>query len=110
MSYNGTLSEQQIKIKSAQIINYSLSFLGENAKNAIFYHFMRSRNLNKVEEIIDYIDEFEDFLIGIFGYGATFILPIIVNRLYNQFKVEPQSFAQISLSYALKEIRRKMVQ
>ncbi|MCS7185073.1 MAG: hypothetical protein NZ870_04035 [bacterium] len=110
MEYDETLSERQIKIKSAQIINYSLSFLGENAKNAILYHFMKSKNLTTLEEIIDHIDEFEDFLIGIFGYGATFILPLIVNRLYNQFRIEPQSFAHTSLSKALKEIRRKTVQ
>lgn len=110
MDYGESLSEQEIKIKSAKIINYSLSFLGENAKNAIFYHFMKNKNLRSVEEIIDHIDEFEDFLIVIFGYGATFILPLIVNRLYSQFQIEPQSFVQTSLSMALNDIRRRMVQ
>lgn len=110
MTYNELVSEKQLKSKSIQIINYSLSFLGENAKNAIFYHFMKNKKLNTIEDIIDYIDEFEEFIIGVFGYGATSILPIIINRLYNQFNVEPHSFAQLSLAKAIKDIKQRMVQ
>ncbi|MBC7092339.1 MAG: hypothetical protein H5T50_10620 [Nitrososphaeria archaeon] len=110
MTYNELVSEKQLKSKSIQIINYSLSFLGENAKNAIFYHFMKNKKLNTIEDIIDYIDEFEEFIISVFGYGATFILPIIINRLYNQFNVEPHSFTKLSLAKAIKDIKQRMVQ
>lgn len=110
MEYNTKYSEKQIKSLSAKVINYSLSFLGENAKNAIFYHFMKNKNLNTIEDIIDHIDEFEDYLISVFGYGATFILPLIINRLYDHFNMEPLSFAQLSLSTTIKDIKRRIVQ
>jgi len=110
MTYSDTYPEKRVKSKSAEIINYSLSFLGENAKNAIFYHFIKSRKLNTLEDIVDHIDEFEEYLIEVFGYGATFILPLIVNRLYNQFNVEPCTLSQLSLSKAMKDIRQRIVQ
>jgi len=105
MIYNG-----QVKVKVAQIINYSLSFLGENAKNAIIYQFMSSNNLVSEEELADHIEDFESYLTDIFGYGVSFILPSMVNRLYNQFNISPRSIAKLTLTKAISEIKRRYVQ
>ena len=100
----------QTKVKVVQIINYSLSFLGENAKNAIIYKFMSSNNLREEEELVDHIEDFEVFLTTIFGYGISFILPSMINRLYNQFNISPRSIAKLTLTKAMSEIKRRQVQ
>ena len=102
--------DNQVKVKVVQIINYSLSFLGENAKNAIIYQFMSSNNLVSEEELADHIEDFEAYLNDIFGYGVSFILPSIVNRLYNQFNISPRSIAKLTLTRAISEIKRRHVQ
>ncbi len=102
--------DSQTKVKVVQVINYSLSFLGENAKNAIIYKFMSSNNLREEEELADHIEDFEVFLTNIFGYGVSFILPSMINRLYNQFNVSPRSIAKLTLTKAISEIKRRHVQ
>jgi hypothetical protein len=102
--------ECQVKTKVVQIINYSLSFLGENAKNAIIYQFMNNNHLASEEELADHIEEFESYLTSIFGYGVSFILPSMINRLYNQFDICPSSIARLTLAKAISEIRRRQVQ
>ncbi|MEM3404541.1 MAG: hypothetical protein QXJ17_08405 [Nitrososphaeria archaeon] len=102
--------DNQVKVKIAQIINYSLSFMGENSKNAIIYHFMTSNNLKSEEELVDHIEDFEAYLTSVFGYGVSYILPAMINRIYNQFNICPSSIASLTLTKALSEIKQRKAQ
>ncbi|MGQ9781521.1 MAG: hypothetical protein ACUVQ8_04625 [Nitrososphaeria archaeon] len=104
------IADNQVKVKVAQVINYSLSFLGENAKNAIIYQFMNNHHLVSEEELADHVEDFEAYLTNIFGYGVSFIFPAMINRLYNQFNICPRSIARLTLTKAISEIKRRQIQ
>ncbi|MGD0329064.1 MAG: hypothetical protein ABSB40_01300 [Nitrososphaeria archaeon] len=71
---------------------------------------MSSNNLREEEELADHIEDFEVFLANIFGYGVSFILPSMINRLYNQFNISPRSIAKLTLTKAISEIKRRQGQ
>ena len=66
-----------------EAVDEGLSSLGENSKQAIYFHLEKSFNVKK-QEIPYKIEAFANAIEKIFGLGANFLEILIMKRLYEK--------------------------
>jgi hypothetical protein len=66
-----------------EAVDEGLSSLGENSKQAIYFHLKKSFNIKK-QEIPYKIEAFANAIEKIFGLGANFLEILIMKRLYEK--------------------------
>lgn len=70
-----------------EAVDEGLSLLGDSAKHSLYYHLQRSYGIEK-NEIPDKIEEFENALNDIFGFGSKIILIKIMEKLHKKVDFE----------------------
>ena len=66
-----------------EAVDEGLSSLGENSKQAIYFHLEKSFNVKK-QEIPYKIEAFANAIEKIFGLGANFLEILIMKKLYEK--------------------------
>jgi len=77
------LSKQSFDNLVREAVDEGLSSLGENSKQAIYFHLQKSFNVKK-QEIPYEIEAFANAIEKIFGLGANFLEILIMKRLYEK--------------------------
>jgi len=94
-----------------EAVDEALSFLGESAKRAIYYHLEEKFKIRR-EEIPVKIDDFAEAIEEIFGMGAKIIEMQIMKSLYKKvgrnFKYVPEEKDLLFTAY-LKAVKNHLV-
>ena len=94
-----------------EAVDEALSFLGESAKRAIYYHLEEKFKIRR-EEIPIKIDDFAEAIEEIFGMGAKIIEMQIMKSLYKRvgrnFKYVPKEKDLLFTAY-LKAVKNRFV-
>ena len=94
-----------------EAVDEALSFLGESAKRAIYYHLEEKFKIRR-EEIPIKIDDFAEAIEEIFGMGAKIIEMQIMKSLYKKigrnFKYVPKEKDLLFTAY-MKAVRNHLV-
>jgi len=99
--------DDRLNLTMLEAIDEALSFLGESAKRAIYYHLEEKFKIRR-EEIPLRIDDFAEAIEEIFGMGAKIIEIQIMKSLYKKigcnFKYVPKEKNLLFTAY-LKALR-----
>ena len=94
-----------------EAVDEALSFLGESAKRAIYYHLEEKFKIRR-EEIPIKIDDFAEAIEEIFGMGAKIIemqiMKVLYKRIGHNFKYVPKKKDLLFTAY-LKAVKNHFV-
>ena len=96
---------QQFRSLVRESVESSLSILGENSKQAIIIHFIKKYSLKSFDEVTEHPEEFEAFLMALFGYGSSIIIKNIVSNMFEKIDMEVDE-SEMNFTTAIQEIRK----
>ena len=103
--------DDEFNLVMLEAVDEALSFLGESAKRAIYYHLEEKFKIRR-EEIPVKIDDFAEAIEEIFGLGAKIIEMQIMKSLYKKvgrnFKYVPKEKDLLFTAY-LKAVKNRFV-
>ena len=104
------MTEDEFNQLFIEVIDESLSTLGEAAKAAVYYHVEQKFGLTK-EEIPRNVENFTEALEKIFGIGSKPIEVLFMQRLYLKVKSDcgPISYEEFTFPKYVDMIREKIV-
>ncbi|UCC33881.1 MAG: hypothetical protein JSW53_02445 [Candidatus Bathyarchaeota archaeon] len=90
---SGSLCRREFKELLREVVDESLSILGDSAKQAIYFSLEREYEIEK-EEIPDKIEGFTNAIEEIFGMGAKLLQIQIMKRLYQTIGLDFEYFPE----------------
>ncbi len=88
--------QSEFKRTLREAVDEGLLVLGENARQVIYYHIERSRQV-KPEQIPDRIEPFHEALRSMFGAGADVVEKLIIKNLYSTLALKFEEYEDWTL-------------